>query len=55
VFDVNILVAALILPGGTGDRAMLAPGRFEGAEIITLRDFLRAVAGDAWSPDVSLR
>jgi putative PIN family toxin of toxin-antitoxin system len=30
--------AALIV---TGDRAMLALGRFEGAEIITLREFLR--------------
>jgi len=29
----------------TGDRAMLALRRFEGTEIITLRDFLRRVAG----------
>ena len=36
--------AALIV---TGDRAMLALGRFEGVEIITLRDFLRRAAVSA--------
>jgi predicted nucleic acid-binding protein len=47
VFDTNVLVSALVFPGGrgdeavvTGDKAFLALGQFRGVRILSLVDYL---------------
>ena len=61
VFDTNILVSALVFPGGrgeaalrriieeivTGDHALLELREYDGVRIISLRDYLERAASAA--------